>query len=164
MLTTCLAYAVKAYPERRIRRNVRIAGCAWGKILGNDKATAALAWVGNEMRKIVRKRNIKLEELPPDGAFILEFTGQAGLEKAMQWPREYFEPHRTTKASMLQDMEKGRKCEIDYIVGPACTQGKRLGTPPQHAKQSWTLRRSLRQGKSPLPTMACLDRFSLPSL
>lgn len=30
---------------------------------------------------------------------------------------------------MLKDIEKGRKCEIDYINGVVSKEGKRLGVP-----------------------------------
>ena len=37
--------------------------------------------------------------------------------------------HRLLKASMLQDLEKGRKCEIDAINGVVCAYGKKFGVP-----------------------------------
>lgn len=37
--------------------------------------------------------------------------------------------HRSLKASMLQDVEKGKKCEIDAINGVVSTYGRKLGIP-----------------------------------
>ena len=37
--------------------------------------------------------------------------------------------HRASKASMLQDLEKGRKCEVDAINGVLCAGGRRCGVP-----------------------------------
>ncbi|MCQ2483736.1 MAG: 2-dehydropantoate 2-reductase [Clostridia bacterium] len=37
--------------------------------------------------------------------------------------------HRLLKASMLQDLEKGRKCEIDAINGVVCAYGRKYGVP-----------------------------------
>jgi len=34
-------------------------------------------------------------------------------------------PHAKLKASMLQDLEKGRECEINYINGVICQQAER---------------------------------------
>ena len=138
-------------------------GCTYAEILDNDEATAAAAWVGNEMCKIVRKRNIVLEDLVPGWSYYaLEFSDQAGLEKSMQWLREYFKPHRLLKASMLQDMEKGRKCEIDQIVGTPCVWGEKLGIPTPTCQTIVDIVKDFEAGKIPMPTMACLDRFSLP--
>lgn len=35
--------------------------------------------------------------------------------------------HKNLKASMLQDLEKGRKCEVDSINGIVCEFGKKYG-------------------------------------
>ena len=35
--------------------------------------------------------------------------------------------HAALKASMLQDLEKGRKCEVDAINGVVCAYGKKYG-------------------------------------
>ncbi|GAB6097138.1 ketopantoate reductase family protein [Desulfatiferula olefinivorans] len=37
--------------------------------------------------------------------------------------------HRRLKASMLQDLEKGKPCEIDAINGVVCAYGRRYGVP-----------------------------------
>ena len=138
-------------------------GCTYAKILDNEKATAAAAWVGNEMCKIVRKRNIILEDLVPGWSYYsLEFTDKEGLEKSMQWLRDYFKPHRPLKASMLQDMEKGRRCEIDQIVGTACKWGKTLGIATPTCQTIVDIVKDFEAGKIPMPTMECLDRFQLP--
>ena len=116
-------------------------GCTYAEILDNEKAVSCAAWVGNEIVKIVRARGITLEDLVPGWSYYsLAFDDQEGLQRANQWLRDYFRPHRPLKASMLQDMEKGIPCEIDYIVGICSQWGRKLGT------------------------MACLDRFVLPNL
>jgi len=138
-------------------------GSPYADILDHDKATAAAAWVGNEMCKIVRARNIVLEDLVPGWSYYaLEFDDQAGLEKSMRWLREYFKPHRSLKASMLQDMEKGRKCEIDQIVGLPCAWGKKLGIPTPTCQTIVDIVKDFEAGIIPMPSMACLDRFNLP--
>lgn len=140
-------------------------GSTYAQVLDDDKATAAAAWVGNEMCKIVRRRNITLEDLVPGWSYYaLEFSDAAGLEKAMQWLRDYFEPHRPLKASMLQDMEKGRKCEIDQIVGTPCKWGEKLGIPTPTCQTIVDIVKDFEAGKISLPDMTCLDRFHLPQV
>lgn len=37
--------------------------------------------------------------------------------------------HALLKASMLQDIEKGKKCEVDAINGVICDYGRKVGFP-----------------------------------
>lgn len=137
-------------------------GATYAEILDNEKATACAAYVGNEIVQIVRKRDIQLEDLVPGWSYYsLAFTDEAGLEKAKTWLREYFKPHRPLKASMLQDMEKGIKCEIDHIVGICNQWGKKVGVATPTCDTIIAIVKDFESGNIPMPTMACLDRFEL---
>jgi 2-dehydropantoate 2-reductase len=140
-------------------------GATYAEILDDDKATTCASYVGNEIIKIVRKRGIILEDLVPGWSYYsLEFDDRAGLEKANEWLRQYFLPHRPLKASMLQDMEKGRKCEIDQIVGIASEWGKKLDIPTPINDTIVRIVKEFEAGKLHFPTMKCLDIFELPEL
>ena len=140
-------------------------GCTYADILDNDKAVSCAAWVGNEIVKIVRARGITLEDLVPGWSYYsLAFDDQEGLQRANQWLRDYFRPHRPLKASMLQDMEKGIPCEIDYIVGICSQWGRKLGIPTPTCDTIISIVKDFENGTIPMPTMACLDRFVLPNL
>lgn len=137
-------------------------GVTYAEILDNEKATACAAYVGNEIVNIVRKCNIKLEDLVSGWSYYsLSFEDQAGLEKAKTWLREYFKPHRSLKASMLQDMEKGIKCEIDYIVGICSEWGRKVDVPTPMCDTIMEIVKDYENGKIQMPTMVCLDRFNL---
>lgn len=137
-------------------------GSTYADILDNEKATACAAYVGDEIVRIVRKRGIVLEDLVPGWSYYdLAFQDEEGLEKAKAWLREYFRPHRPLKASMLQDMEKNRPCEIDYIVGICSQWGRQLGIPTPTCDTIIDIVKDFEAGRIPLPTMACLDRFTL---
>ena len=140
-------------------------GCTYADILDNDKAVSCAAWVGNEIVKIVRARGITLEDLVPGWSYYsLAFDDQEGLQRANQWLRDYFRPHRPLKASMLQDMEKGIPCEIDYIVGICSQWGRKLGIPTPTCDTIISIVKDFENGTISMPTMACLDRFVLPNL
>lgn len=140
-------------------------GVTYAEILDNDKATACASHVGNEIVKIVRKRGITLEDIVPGWSYYsLGFDDKEGLEKANQWLREYFIPHRKLKASMLQDMEKGRKCEIDQINGVACEWGRKLDIPTPTNDAIVKIVKAFEANEIPFPTMKCLDMFELPEL
>ena len=137
-------------------------GCTYDKILDDEKACACAAYVGDEIVRIVKKRGIVLEDLVPGWSYYsLEFNDEEGLEKAKQWLREYFKPHRPLKASMLQDMEKGLPCEIDYIVGICSEWGRNVGVSTPVCDTIIEIVKDFEAGRIPMPTMACLDRFCL---
>lgn len=137
-------------------------GATYAQILDNEKATTCAAYVGDEIVKIVRKREIVLEDLVPGWSYYdLAFNNKKELEEAKTWLREYFKPHRPLKASMLQDMEKNIKCEIDYIVGICSDWGKKLGIATPTCDTIISIVKDFENKKIPLPTMKCLDRFTL---
>ncbi len=140
-------------------------GCTYAQILDDDKAVSCASHAGNEIVKIVRKRGVRLEDLVPGWSYYsVAFEDAEGLAKANAWMRAYFTPHRLLKASMLQDMEKGIPCEIDYIVGICCQWGKKLGIPTPACDTIVGIVKDFEAGGIPLPTMECLDRFHLPFL
>ena len=137
-------------------------GCTYDKILDDEKACACAAYVGNELVQVVRRRGIELVDLVPGWSYYsVAFEDQAGLEASKTWLRAYFEPHRPLKASMLQDMEKGRPCEIDYIVGICSEWGKKVGVPTPTCDTIISIVKDFEAGKIPMPDWFCLDRFEL---
>ena len=62
---------------------------------------------------------------------------------------------------MLKDMEKNIKCEIDYIVGICSDWGKKLGIATPTCDTIVAIVKDFESKKIPLPTMKCLDRFTL---
>lgn len=139
-------------------------GATYAEILDNEKATTCAAYVGDEIVKIVRKIGIQLEDLVPGWSYYsLAFEDQEGLGNAKSWLREYFKPHRPLKASMLQDMEKGIKCEIDHIVGICSAWGRKVGVATPTCDTIVAIVKDFESGQTAMPTMACLDRFVLES-
>ena len=55
--------------------------------------------------------------------------------------------HRLLKASMLQDLEKGRKCEIDAINGVVCAYGKKFGVPTPYNDKVCEIVHGIEDGK-----------------
>ena len=140
-------------------------GCTYDRILDDEKACTCAACVGNEVVKLVRAQGITLVDLVPGWSYYsLAFEDAQSLAQAKAWLREYFKPHRPLKASMLQDMEKGRPCEIDYIVGICSQWGRKLGIPTPTCDTIIAIVKDFEAGRIPMPTMACLDRFTLPQL
>lgn len=55
--------------------------------------------------------------------------------------------HRLLKASMLQDLEKGRKCEIDAINGVVCAYGRKYGVKTPYNDKVCEIVHGIEDGK-----------------
>jgi 2-dehydropantoate 2-reductase len=57
---------------------------------------------------------------------------------------------RKARSSMLDDLERGRSAELDYLQGEIVTRGKAAGVPtPMNAKVLSATRAAFAQGQSP---------------
>jgi len=138
----------------------------FGEIVDDDKAVACAAHIANELLQVATAKGITLENIIPGRDFNdLRFDDAAGRDKAIAMLRAVYEPHRPSKASMLQDMEKGIACEIDYINGVVCEGGKQVGIATPFNDTIVAIVKEFEASKGgPLPTMANLSRFTVPQL
>lgn len=105
-------------------------GCTFGEVLDNPLALRCVAYIANESIDVAAGSNIKME---PIFGFhldeLLGFKDNAKRDATMAIYPKVWGPHRALKASMLQDLEKGRRCEIDAINGVVCDFGRKCGVP-----------------------------------
>ncbi|WP_078409124.1 ketopantoate reductase family protein [Priestia abyssalis] len=106
-------------------------GCTFGEVLSNPDAMKSLANIADETIKVARAHHIRLEKMQGKDMEFLELESQEDIPKKMAFYHEVWGPHANTKASMLQDLEKGRKSEIDFINGHVSKKGreKNIATP-----------------------------------
>ena len=111
-----------------------VLGCTFGDILDSEKALLCAAHIGNETIAVATARGIKLEPLQGNDITVLAFGSKKERTAKLGIYKIIFGPHRQLKASMLQDLEKGRKTEIDAIDGVVAQWGEKLGiaTPISH--------------------------------
>lgn len=106
-------------------------GCEFGWYLDRDDAMLALAYIGDEVARVAHADGITLSE--PGELFsydrcVIE-ENESAWEKIEGYRSIWNDTARELKASMLQDLEKGRPCEIDYINGVVAAGGRRNGIP-----------------------------------
>jgi 2-dehydropantoate 2-reductase len=104
-------------------------GCTYGDILDNEKALTCVVHIGNEALNVAGKLGITAEPLQGVDIGILAFKTKEELESKLPLFDLVFRPHALLKASMLQDIEKGQKTEINAINGVICEKGADLGIP-----------------------------------
>jgi 2-dehydropantoate 2-reductase len=102
-------------------------GCTFGDVLKNPKAMTCLAFVADECIKVAHARGVRLEEMQGEDLEFFELNSADDIPSKMPLYRKIWGQHVELKASMLQDLEKGRECEINYINGFICQQGDELG-------------------------------------
>lgn len=86
-----------------------------------------LAHIADETIKVAHAHGIRLEPMQGKDMEFLELRDLDDVPNKMSFYREVWGPHSNTKASMLQDLEKQRPTEIDYINGFVSKKGREAG-------------------------------------
>jgi 2-dehydropantoate 2-reductase len=107
-----------------------VLACSNGKILDSYEAMTCIAHLGREAGLIIKRLKIT-----PEKIFSLQpmmenvgFTTKKEMDEVIYdyWTPIYT-PFRVGVASMLQDIEKGKQCEINQINGKFLELGEELG-------------------------------------
>jgi 2-dehydropantoate 2-reductase len=101
--------------------------CPYGDILKNKKAMRIVGQIGDEVGQVTKAQGIKFE---PYGG--LHFDSFMKLGKVTRFIFRIamsiaYHNKPTGKASMLQDLEKGKLTEVDLINGYICKLGDQFG-------------------------------------
>jgi len=90
---------------------------------------------------------------------------QVFYELVTRYGVSVYTPFRGQKASMIQDLEKGRVCEIRQINGRFVEDGKRVGIPTPFNDKIVELVLEIQEGRQTLDqAWGNLDRFHIPAL
>ena len=107
-----------------------VLGCTFGEAAGNKASRKYVQALIKECIDVCATAGIKIE--PVQGKDIVKLLDYHGpVKKAISF---FIIPiairkHARLKASMLQDIEKGKKTEIDAINGVVCAFGRKVGFP-----------------------------------
>ncbi len=105
-----------------------VTGSVFGDVLNNPKSCALLSFIASDIINVCEKANVELEDVM--GMDMRDFGKVNTLEnfiKSQNCFRRFYADKLTAKASMLQDLEKGKKTEVDMINGFVVEQGKNFG-------------------------------------
>lgn len=139
-----------------------IGGLGMGQIVTDPTARRLAIALGMETVKVALKLGIELDPTELDGppeAYLEPFGSPAvdGLEDHF---RRMFEAYPQVKASMLQDVEKGRPTEIDYMNGYVARKGGELGIPTPLNAEMVRLVKEVEEGKRRPDHQAVADVFA----
>lgn len=107
-----------------------VLGCTFGEAAGNKASRRVVQALIKESIDVCAAGNIRIEPVQgKDIVKLLDYTNR--LKKAFSF---FIIPiairkHALLKASMLQDIEKGKKTEVDAINGVVSSFGRKVGVP-----------------------------------
>lgn len=103
----------------------------YGVVLDHDISIVSAVRIANETIKVGHANGVKFATMSGFDIESLEIQSEEDIPERIKTLRVLMESSRLLKASMLQDLEKQRKTEIDYINGvvPRSASGKQISTP-----------------------------------
>ncbi|OWA37227.1 2-dehydropantoate 2-reductase [Saccharibacillus sp. O16] len=103
----------------------------YGDILDHEVGIESAVHIADETLKVGHANGIHFAQMGGFDLESLELSGEHDIPERIQSFRATMAPSRLLRASMLQDLEKKRKTEIDYINGvvPQMAEGTGLKTP-----------------------------------
>lgn len=139
-------------------------GCEFGDILDSEKAMLCIQHIANECIRVGKAASIQMEPLQGfDLGGLLAFETAAEMAPKHAVYEKVWGPHRKLKASMLQDLEKGRRTEIDAINGVVCDFGDRHGVDTPLNDQVVKIVKGLEDGQYML-SFENLELFEVPEM
>lgn len=138
-------------------------GCTYGDVMDDVKAMACVAHIANETLQVAGALGVTVEPIFGRDLRVLAFRTRKEMESRLTLIEEVFAPYRLLKASMLQDLEKRKKTEIDAINGIICAYGRKVSIPTPINDQVVAIVRGAEEGLNGY-TFSNLDRFVLPEL
>ncbi len=127
-----------------------VLGCTFGDILDSPDAMDALTQLGRECILVSRASGVRMEPMGGnDFEALLWYEDEAGRDRAKANYTHFWTPQRALRASMLQDLEKGLPCEIDYINGAVCRHGDRVGVETPANDRVVRLVEEIQSGRRP---------------
>ena len=104
-------------------------GCTMGDVLDGKESLDCVAHIADETIKVARADGVELASMQGVSFTQLELKDKADIANKYDFYHKVWGPHKLLKASMLQDLEKQRKTEIDFINGVVCDRGRAHGIP-----------------------------------
>lgn len=105
-------------------------GCTFGDIIDTPKASACMSNIAHEAVSVCNALGYKM---PLFREIDMTLMGTIGTEEEFKNSQQIFynilKDLRPAKASMLQDLEKGKLTEVGMINGYICDEGKKVGIP-----------------------------------
>lgn len=125
----------------------------FGQVLENDTARACVSYIGREVYQCCKAEGYQMPLLvfgyKPDS---LALENQSQYDENQQMFMDMYQVVLGGKASMLQDLEKGRKTEVSMINGYVSSVGRKYGIPTPFCDKVVEVVGKIENGEIPLST------------
>ncbi len=122
-------------------------GATGGQIMDDDKACDAVILIMVEVVLTARALGISLEPMRGADPSVLLDIAKADMANARGLMRALITDMRDAKASMLQDLERGRPCEVESLNGYLARMASRAGLAAPVNEQVTGIIRDIQDGK-----------------
>ena len=135
-------------------------GCTFGQVLASEKALRCAQHIARECIRVAEAQRIRLAPLSPGEDFkaLMDFDTEEERVATSWIYHELWGAASSGKASMLQDLEKGRKSEIEFINGLLSDTGREHGVPTPVNDTVVEVVEGIEDGRY-IPVMENLDLF-----
>jgi 2-dehydropantoate 2-reductase len=137
-------------------------GCTFGEIIDDPKASACMSYIAHEAVSVCKALGYTM---PHFWGKDMTVMGLIGTEEEFVNSQNLFydlvNRMRPAKASMLQDLEKGKATEVGMINGYICDEGKKIGIPTPFCDTVVKVVKGIEAGDVPL-SMDNLKYFDVP--
>lgn len=101
----------------------------FGDVLNDEITLQCIAHIADETIRVANAHGVHLAIMQGKNFEELKLAAKDDIPSKYPFYHEVWDQHVALKASMLQDLEKGRPTEIDFINGHVCKKGRELGIP-----------------------------------
>ncbi len=107
-----------------------VCGCTFGEVAADKSARMCVQRIAKECIDVGDKAGIRIAPIQgKDIRRLLDYRSRLKQKLSFALIPLMIRKHRLLKASMLQDLEKDKKTEVDAINGIVCDYGKKYNVP-----------------------------------
>jgi 2-dehydropantoate 2-reductase len=136
-----------------------VLGTTFGGVSDNKQARLCAQRILKECIDVTKAAGVKMEPVQgKDISALFDYNSKFKQKLSFFLIPVAIKKHRAIKPSMLQDIEKGKKCEIGALNGTVSTYGKKYGVPTPYNDKVVETVTKIEQGKL-TPSMSNLAFF-----
>lgn len=122
--------------------------CNYGEILDDDRAASAAVCIMLETILTARARGITMEPMKGVDPSVILDAARDHLEGLKQGLKVIYGPHRLIVGSMLQDLRRGQRCEVEALNGYLSAMSAQAGVDTPVNDQVTDLIRRIEAGEA----------------
>ncbi|HWL28691.1 MAG TPA: 2-dehydropantoate 2-reductase [Burkholderiaceae bacterium] len=104
-------------------------GCTFGEVMDDPRALRCIAFLADETVRAAHAAGHRMAMMQGEDFEQFLLASPRDVEARLPLIERIWNQHRQLRASMLQDLEKGRDTEINFINGVVRDTGRQFGMP-----------------------------------